>query len=1546
MFHSSPFTPHSIAIIGIGCRFPGGVFDADSFWRFLAEGGNAIREIPADRFPLDSFYAEQPATPGKVMTRWGGFLDNIDRFDAAFFEMSPREAERLDPAQRLLLETAWEALEDGGQVANRPALVNTGVFVGLWLSDFEARLFKDPAKVDFYMTTGSGRYSASGRLSYAFGFQGPSVTVDTACSSSLVAVHLACQSLRAGECRLALAGGANVILQPHITIAYSQSKMMAADGRCKFGDERADGYVRSEGAAVIAIKRLEDAIADGDPVYAVILGSAVNNDGRSSGFLTTPGGAGQEDMLRKAYANAGVSPGHVQYIEAHGTGTRAGDPVEIGALGTVLREGRPAGLGCTVGSVKTNFGHTEGAAGLAGLIKLALSLHHRALPASLHFQKPSPSIPWESLPLRIQSQLTPWPESAYPKIGGASAFGIAGTNAHVVLTEFDGLRMTTDRRPTTDERQRSAVILPLSAKSRDALAALAARHATALQSPISILDYCHSAAVRRTHHEYRLAIVGGSADEMRAQLETLSGDEFRAAAALGEAAPRKVAFVFPGQGSQWVGMGRQLYAGEPVFRAAIERCAAAFAPLTDWALVEMLHADEHPRQNDIDVVQPMLFAVQAALAEQWRAWGVEPQAVIGHSMGEAAAAYIAGALSLEDAARVICRRSQLMIRVAGRGAMAVVDLTRPQAEAAIAGLEDRLGIAVSNSPRSTVLSGDTAALAEVTARLQAQNIFCRQVKVDVAAHSPHMDALRPELLGALEGLTARSAAIKLFSTVTGQLHDGAAFDREYWGMNLRQPVLFSDAVLQALVDGVNTFIEISPHPILLQPIEQTIQTRSTDLLITDYCSLPSLRRGEPELPTLLRSLGDLYTAGYPLDWSHLYPAGQVVRLPAYPWQRETYWLDAARDASASFAAAPIVADDPALDEWMYVPTWVDVKGAKEAKNAKVSGSWLVLGSGDLAEALVNVIARRAPTRQPAQSEAMGSNLPVSDEIASQKLLAMTGYDEFSAGNIVFLAEDGQSAEALVEVIAALARNPAPHKLWLVTRGARPVSGGPDEAALDQSLLWGIGLVAAEEHPDFWAGCIDLDLALSPETAAETLLPELLAPDSEPQIALYAGSRFVARLARLAKAEQPAAAFHWRPDAAYLITGGMGAIGLQLAQRLAGEGARRIILIGRTPLPPRGEWADLPAESAAGQKVAAIRRIEALGACVHLAFVDVTDEAQVTAFIEQYRREGWPPVRGIFHTAGITRDRLLAQMTADDLAAVLRPKVTGGFLLHKHFPELDFFVLFSSIGAVLGQVGQGSYAAANAYLDALAHHRRAHGLPALAVNWGAWAGMGLLTTTGGQVVADNLNQQGLHSFTAEEGLNALNRLLRRSDAPPQVSVFPADWAQFAAQRKSQASARFTSEFSAAAAPARPAADLPAELAALEARPRRARLEAYIQQQVAQVLKLSAARVLPHKPLGTLGLDSLMTIELRNRLEAGLGVSLPATLVWNYPTIHEMAPFLASRMGLALTEAGSPPAESAPPAAAPSAEAAADLGLVITDISALSDEEALKELLRKT
>ena len=755
----------------------------------------------------------------------------------------------------------------------------------MWANDYTEKMYKSIDDINLYVTTGGGRYAASGRLSYFFGFQGPSLTVDTACSSSLTAVHLACQSLREGESTLALAGGVNIILEPAISIGYSRSKMLSPDGRCKFGDARANGYVRSEGAGIVVLKRLSRAIADKDQIYAIIRGSAVNNDGRSSELLVAPGMELQIKMIREAYRNAGVDVSQVGYVEAHGTGTPVGDPVELEALGTVLSENRDASRAVRIGSVKTNIGHTEAASGVAGLIKAALCLKHKEIPPSLHFKEPNPKIPWDDLLLEMQTELTPWPYSPGPAFAAVNSFGITGTNAHVVLEEAPII--TSEH---VDDKNEITYLLPLSAHTPAALMILAKAYFDFLckNNVPSLHNICYTAGYHRTHHLERWVGVGKSHQEIADQLSAYLGNETYAKKNR-VSGQSKVVFVFPGQGAQWVGMGRELLQQSVVFREAIAQCDQVIKRWADWSLLEQLSLKEEApayRLNEISVIQPALFAMEVALAAVWQSWGVVASAVLGHSMGEVAAAYIAGVLSLDDAVRVVCKRSQLMHHTSGQGAMAVIGLPFKEVEKSLQGYEGTLSVAVQNSPKSTVVAGNPDALELFMETLRSRDIFCRLIKVDVASHSPQMDLIRPELVESLQDIQPHAATIPFYSTVTLDICDGELLNAEYWGSNLRQPVRFSETVQRLLEDEHVIFIEMSPHPILLSSIEET----RIAVERTAY-GFASLRRDQPELATMLGEVGSLYTLGYDMDWNKLYSYGEIVSLPTYPWQRERYWFE-------------------------------------------------------------------------------------------------------------------------------------------------------------------------------------------------------------------------------------------------------------------------------------------------------------------------------------------------------------------------------------------------------------------------------------------------------------------------------------------------------------------------------------------------------------------------------------------------------------------------------------------------------------------------------
>src|SRR3954454_12190276 len=887
-----------IAIVGIGCRFPGGANGPAQFWRLLTDGVDAISDVPEDRWHVRAFYDPDPTAPGKTYAGRGGFISGIDQFDASFFGMSPREATRADPQQRVLLEVAYEAIEDAGIALERLSGSSTGVFIGISTLDYGGiqTSTTERRSINPYTNLGLALSIAANRLSYHFDLHGPSLALDTACSSSLVATHLACRSIWNGECDMALSGGVNLILRPEGTIGFSKASMLAPDGRCKSFDARADGYVRSEGAGVVVLKPVSRALADGDPIYAVVHGTAVNQDGRTAG-ISLPNRAAQEAMLHHAYRRAGVTPEQGQYVEAHGTGTPVGDPIELNAIGTALGGHRSAQDTCILASVKPNTGHLEAPSGIAGLIKTALSLQHGQIQPNLHFETPNPDIPFEALKLRVPQTLEQWPDTgAEPRLAGVNSFGFGGTNAHVILGAAPERRENGSGNGTRPDRE---VLVPLSARGPEALAARARSYATFLADPasssdVSLHDIGYTAGLRRGHFDNRLTVVARSKAELAEQLEEFLAEETRPYMSSGRRVANrshKLAFVFSGMGPQWWAMGRQLLHDEPVFRDVVKQCDALLRQHADWSLWDELTADEgSSRINLTHVAQPAVFALQVGLATLWRSWGIEPAAIVGHSVGEVAAAHVAGVLDLEDAVRLIFHRSRLQQLTAGQGAMLAVGLPAEEAEQLLAGHEDRVSIAAVNSPGDVTLSGDADALEDIAASLRRKLTFCQFLQVEVPYHSPRMDPLRSELLHSLRELHPQPATTPLFSTATGEAVEGPELDAAYWWQNMRHAVHFSAAMDALLRADHDLFLEISAHPVLAGSIAKCLAAAKKE-----GSALPSLRREEPERAQLLGSLGRLYTSGYPVDWQRHYPQGGcLVRLPSYPWQRERCWHESDR----------------------------------------------------------------------------------------------------------------------------------------------------------------------------------------------------------------------------------------------------------------------------------------------------------------------------------------------------------------------------------------------------------------------------------------------------------------------------------------------------------------------------------------------------------------------------------------------------------------------------------------------------------------------------
>ena len=1796
-----------IAIIGIGCRFPGAE-NHQEFWRLLRDGVDAVSEIPPDRWDIDRYYDTDAKRPGKMNTRWGGFVRQVDQFDPSFFKIARREAPFIDPQQRLLLEVAWEALEDAGQPIERIAGTPVGVFVSIGGDDYGRMQMRDPLAINAYTNTGSFFCIAANRISYVFDFRGPSLAIDTACSGSLVAVHLAMQSLQSGESTLALAGGVNLILAPEATIGFSKLSAMSPDGHCRAFDAHGNGYVRGEGAGMVVLKLLDRAVADGDPIYAVIRGSAVNQDGRTNG-LTAPNRWAQEAVLREAYRQAGVSPGRVQYVEAHGTGTLLGDPIEAKALGAVLAQGREAGRVCRIGSVKTNIGHLEPAAGIAGLVKVALALKYGMIPPSLHFTTPNPHIPFAALQLQVQTTYTPWPDPSSPPIAGVSSFSFGGTNAHLVLEAPPRSALAPVRTGAAGPH-----LLTLSAHNPQTLRALAHAYRVAVDSwsDADLCNVCATALARRSHQGHRLAAVFHTRAELVAQLEAFGAQSDSQGLSTGvrrTGQRPKIAFVFSGHGAQWLGMGRQLLAEEPVFAAALTACSSLLEAHLGWSVRAALTADPPPaRLSQVEAIQPALFAIQVGLLALYRAWGLSPDAVIGHSMGEIAAAYAAGVLDLAQAAQLLAVRSQLLAQARGHGAMALVELDGAALAPWLAPYGDAVVVALHNSPRACVLSGEPAALAAVLAALDRAGVYQRAVQSDVAFHSPQMDALCGPLVAAVAGLVPQAGTLPVYSTVDGARRAGTEFDAAYWGRNLRAPVQFAAAVAAAQADGYGVFVEVSAHPVLGPALGQGLAAGGGGLVVG------SLRRGQAERAQLLGSLGALYSAGCELDWRAVAGrAGGWVALPSYPWQRERLWLeelgqpagvasDAAQPGDHGFhgrhwsssvqphtwfwehelsvAAFPflaghrlhdaIVVPGTALlelvgaaahaalgfrpgqiahselkqlltlrDDTSYLVQVVFDTQADDHLSYRLSSCeaatadrlWTLHATGDLQRARSSVaqvslaiadvqrrcaeqvgaaqfyahtaqfgfdyspdfrsiacgwfgeqealaqlqpteavaratehyaahpalldaclqllaIARlrgtaasaRAETYVPVRLERLEIYGPLRDACWAYARLH-TSTDDTFAGDAMLVARDGQVLAALyglrmqriasappraadteteawlyelawesqtlpvapvrpagswlimadsnglglnvAEQLAARGQrcvlavagdaytahatdhytlnptdvagfrqlllaafesgtppcgvvylwatsvelagfDPAPFatihelgtigvlhlvqalvqagwrdspRLWLVTTGVHCTDEQDSDIAVEQAPIGGLGRVVGYEHPAL--RCTRVDLRRNDAmNAAAVLCDELLADSLEEEIVLRGNQRIVARLARYRAATAPTAGDLFRADSTYLITGGYGALGLIMAQWLIDNGARHLALLGRSQPSPQAQ--------------AVLDAFDQAEVQVQVAQADVTQAAALAAALASIRQT-MPPLRGVFHAAGSIDDGILLRLNAQRMRQILAPKAEGSWNLHMLTleDEIEHFVLFSSAAALLGSPGQGNYAAANAFLDALAHHRRAQGLPALSINWGPWANTGMAV---GAARATRLTAQGVASISPDHGTATLARLLRQDCV--QIGVLPLklrQWQQFyPTSVKSPLFARLVAEQAAAAPPAENTFRT-ALLAASGARQERMVVD-YLRAQVALVVQLAPQQINEHTPFNALGFDSLMAMDLRNRIEESCQLTLSVTLIWTYPTIMSLAAYLCSKVNSAVAAADEPPARAAVPSVA--------------------------------
>ncbi|MEV0438791.1 type I polyketide synthase [Streptomyces spectabilis] len=1488
-----------IAVVAMSCRLPGGVRSPEDLWALLSEGGDGVTPFPADRgWDLDGRYDEDAERVGGYYQREAGFLHDAHQFDPEFFGISPREALAMDPQQRLLLEISWEALERAGI---DPATVRgsrTGVFVGAMTMDYGPRLHEAPAELEGYLLTGNTASVASGRLSYTFGFAGPAVTLDTACSSSLAALHVAVQSLRRGECPLALAGGVTVMPSQGMFVEFSRQRALAPDGRCKAFSASADGFGLAEGATMVLLERLSDARRNGHPVLALIKGTAINQDGASNG-LTAPSGPAQRRVIRQALADAGVSAADVDAVEAHGTGTRLGDPIEADALLATYGQEHPAERPLLLGSVKSNIGHTQAASGIAGLIKMVLALRHGELPRSLHITEPTPHVDWSSGAVSLVTETTPWPQVARPRRAAVSSFGISGTNAHAVLEQAPDDTLGAPETPAEPPSTTRPVPLVLSARTEEALRAHAAQLAVATEQlgAGDVADTLLSRAV----FEHRAVVVGGGADALTA---VAHGTE-SARVAIGVARPAgKVAFVFPGQGSQWLGMGAALAESSPVFRASLDACAEALAPHVDWSLHDVLN--DAAALERVDVVQPALWAVMVSLAALWRAYGVEPDAVVGHSQGEIAAAHVAGALSLADAAKVVALRSQAILALSGRGGMVSLAVTADEARERVARWDGRMSVAAVNGPRSVVVAGDADALDELMEACAADEVRARRVPVDYASHSSHVERIEEELAGLLAGLEPVPARVPMLSTVTGEWLTGTEVGADYWYQNLRNTVRFEEGTRGLLDRGVGVFVECSPHPVLTFGVRETLEAADTDAVVVG-----TLRRTDGDLDRFLLSAAEAYVEGLPFDWRATVPAGRRVDLPTYPFRRRRFWLEeTARTtadgdpAFAEFWAAvergdlaatlDVPADAPLTDVLPSLADWrrrTQERSVAEAWRHRIT--WRPLGT-DGAPALTGtwlVVGPPAAAEHPWHAAAVESLRAHGADVleADGSPESLRAVDVVPAGVLSLLALDERPDPAspvvprglsgTLALVRALGDAGIGAPLWLATTGAVSVGRSDPLTHPAQSQVWGLGLTVGLEHPDRWGGLVDLPVA--PDARTATRLAAVLAGRTdEDQLAIRASGVSVRRLT---PAPAPAAAPAWRAAGTVLITGGTGAIGGHVARWLAGNGAEHLVLTSRRGADAPGAR-ELEAE------------LTALGVRTTVAACDAADRGALADLFARLDADG-TPVRSVFHAAGTVPSLPLADTDTDDLAYALAAKAAGAAHLDELCAgrDLDAFVLFSSGSAVWGSGELGAYGAANAFLDGLAQRRAAAGLPATSVSWGMWAGGGMVTGD----LDDQLRRRGMRPMRPELAVAALATALTAGETT--LTVADVDWARFAPGFTAARSRPLISEIpDVVALAARDAAEQPAAGGALADRlsgltdaDRDRLLLDLVRDHAAAVLGHDGSdTVTPDRAFRELGFDSLTAIELRKRLNTATGVRLPTTVVFDHPTPAALAHHLHS------------------------------------------------------
>lgn len=1457
----------SIAIIGMSCRFPGGANSPNEYWSILTEGKDTIIEIPKNRFDIDNYYDADPDKPEKTYVRGGAFLDSIDMFDPAFFNMASKEALALDPQQRILLELTWEAFENANIPIDTLMGTKVGVYMGSLYEDYMFHLERSSQRddVESHILTGNARSTLSGRLSYNYGFIGPSMTIDTACSSSLVAMHLACDSLRDGSSDIALAGGVNMIMSPDGYIYMSRTRAFAADSHCKTFDESADGYVRGEGCGIIILKRLSDAVEAGDNILAVIRASAINQDGRSSS-LTAPNGLSQESLIRDALNSAKIKPSQVSYIEAHGTGTQLGDPIEVNSLSKVFSEGRDKNNALIIASGKTNIGHTEGAAGVAGVIKTVLSMQHRQIPPHINFKNLSPSINLNDIPAIVPTSLIDWKGIDNRLIAGVSSFGISGTNAHVVLEDGESYAIANSM---NDSVNRQFNILCISAKSEKDLYELASNYKKELSKDdhISVADICHTAAVGRVHLEYGLAIIGTERQDFVKKLQMyLNSTEI-----LGVIHSRKISeaiakicFLFTGQGSQYIGMGKQLYETQPTFKRALDACATILNSnkYLDKDLLSLLWGDDAKDLDNTRYTQPALFALEYALYTLWLSWGITPQAVIGHSVGEYVAACVAGVFTLEDGLKLIAKRAELMQSLPQNGSMIAIAVSEAVALEAIQNYVAEVSIAAINGPDSIVISGSKDNVKLVADGFAAKGIKIKVLNVSHAFHSHLLDPMLADFEGVLATITFSNPTITLISNLTGkEITKDEITNYQYWMKHTRNAVRFNDGVNTLIAQGFQDFIEIGPQPILLNMIQNNINVN-----VQNKLWLPSLHKDNGEWEQILDSLGLLYVTGTTIDWQGFDKdyVRNKVQLPNYPFQRKRYWPDSIDTKKT----------DVEINNWFYKLIWELQGDVIQDLNVQLNGNWVVIEDNEsgLSQLLKNSqIVNNAKFNVFNYNDKEQLLVWLDESIAKgDKIDGIIQYHSERTNEVNNDLYLNKVTSTMLAIYQHLQKNKFTRCWVLLTQQGQynftyKLARKEEKLVVQGAVIALFKTIQIEFKENY---CLAIDAG---EWNNDTIniARQLIVEKPQDRIWLLDdGKKYVPRVQNTVLSNK-SRAITFKPDGTYVITGGLGGLGLSIASWLVANKVKQLVLMSRNN------------PSIEAQKI--IAELRNKGTEIIIEAIDVCNISTVKLFFNNSKYFKMSDIKGIFHLAGIDDRALLIEQTDEKFEKVLQAKVLGTMNLYEGIKNanLDFVILFSSISALFGSPRQGPYAAANGYLDRFAVFLNQNGINAKSIQWGPWGGVGL---------ASKLEiQSGFINST--QGISALDNIMHNFDNSTTMITDPR-FLKYLFDFFPQNVTRWLDnirEETVVTIPPTPSKNIMVEnLNNLTASRRIIEIRKVITKMLRDVLGANDDEILDDsKGFADLGLDSIMAVDLITRLRKAFAMDLPVNTVFDSPTIEKLS-----------------------------------------------------------